>query len=335
MIIQVSGFEFSRPMITQAGNLFTTLFIAIGSQTTVIFPLPNAKVSAETLVQILQHNTADVAIGSPNVIEQLARSPDMRQIVFGKIHALGYSGGDISRNAGDTLATDATLFNIYGSTETGVTPTIRSKQRLDVHDWKRVEQHPNSGFEFRRLADNEYEEVIVRNSIEDEEQPVFKVFPDLKEWPTKDIFTPNPVNPGTWIYGRRTDDLLIFSDGTSFNPLEFEQQISGHPEFKAALMFGTRRPQAALLIELEDPRGPSEDGHSETMERLWPIIAEANGMCTAQSVIQKSHILFTQAENPLPRAGKETVQRARAFQMYEAGLGSLYLLFLHMSKAEL
>ena len=94
---------------------------------------------------------------------------------------------------------------------------------------------------------------------------------------------------------------------TSFKPLEFKQQISGHPEIKAALMDGTRRPQAALLIELEDPRGPYEDGHSETMERLWLTIAEANGTCTAQSVTQKSHILFTQAETPLPMAGKETV----------------------------
>ncbi len=312
-------------MITQAGNLFTTLLIAIGSQTTVIFPLPSAKVSAETLVQILQHNTADVAIGSPNVIEQLARKRDMRQIVFGKIYALGYTGGDISRNAGNILANDATLFNIFASTEIGATPTIRSKQPMDVHDWKCLEPHPISGFAFRHLADNEYEAVVVRNSIEDEEQPIFKLFPDLKEWPTKDIFAPNPINPRSWIYQRRTDDLLVFSDGTSFNPLEFEQQISGHPVIKAALMFGTRRPQAALLIELENPRGPSGDARSETMERLWPIIAEANRMCTAQSVIQKSHILFTQAENPLPRAGKETVQRARAFQMYECELDSLYL----------
>ena len=78
-------------------------------------------------------------------------------------------------------------------------------------------------------------------------------------------------------------------------------------------MFGTRRLQAALLIELEEPQEPSGDGYSETMERLWPNIAEANGMCTAQLVIQKSH------------TGKEKVQRVRAFQMYEAGLGSLYI----------
>ena len=197
MIIQVSGFEFLRLMITQARYSFTTLFIANGSQTAEIFPQPNAKVSAKTLVQILQHDTADVAIGSPNFIEQLTRSRDMQQIVFGTTHTLGYSGGDISRNAGDTLATDAALFNIYGSTETGVTPTIRPKQRVDVHDWKCLEPHPNPGIRLRRLADNEYEVVIVRNSIEDKEQPVFQVFPDLIECPTIDVFTPNPANPGS------------------------------------------------------------------------------------------------------------------------------------------
>lgn len=195
---------------------------------------------------------------------------------------------------------------------------------MDIDDWKCVEPHPNSGFDFRHLANNEYEAVVVRNRIEDEEQPVFKLFPNLREWPAKDVFTPDPVNPRSWIYRSRTDDLLVFSDGTTFNPLEFEQQISGHPEIKAALMFGTHRPQAALLIELETPQGLSGDARSDTVERLWPTIAEANEMCTAQSVIQKSHLIFTQAENPLPRAGKGTVQRARAFQMYEAGLELLY-----------
>lgn len=266
-----------------------------------------------------------MAVGSPNVIEQLARNLDMRQIVFRKIRALGYAGGDISRSAGDILAKEATLFSVYASTENGVTPTIRPKKPMEVDDWKCIEPHPNAGFHFRHLANSEYEAIVVRNSIEDEEQPVFKLFPNLREWPTKDIFTPNPLNPRSWIYRSRTDDLLVFSDGTTFNPLDFEQQISGHPEIKAALMFGTRRPQAALLMELENPQGLSGDAHSELMERLWPTIAEANKMCTAQSVIQKSHILLTQAENPLPRAGKGTVQRARAFQMYEAALGSLYL----------
>ena len=139
---------------------------------------------------------------------------------------------------------------------------------MDIDDWKCVEPHPNSGFEFRHLANNEYEAVVVRNRIEDEEQPVFKLFPNLREWPAKDVFTPDPVNPRSWIDRSRTDDLLVFSDGTTFNPLEFEQQISGHPEIKAALMFGTRRPQAALLIELETPQGLSGDARSDTVERL-------------------------------------------------------------------
>ena len=143
-------------MITQPESLFTPLLIAIGSQTTVISPLPYAKVSAETLVQILQHNTSDVATGSPNVIEELARSPNMRRIVFGKIHALGYGGGDITRNAGDIGAKDVTLCSTYACTENGVTPTIRSKYRMDVSDWKCVQPHLNSGSRFRPLANNEY-----------------------------------------------------------------------------------------------------------------------------------------------------------------------------------
>lgn len=307
-----------------AGNLFGTLLVAIGSQTTVVYPLPNAVLNAETLVNVVQHNSLDVAVASPHVIEQLATDSTMQYIVCKNVKALGYAGGDISQAAGNRLADDVILFSSYASTENGVTPTIRPRSSSNIKNWKRWQPHPESGTEFRHLANDEYEAVIIRKTTE-EEQPAFKVFPHLREWSTKDVFTPDPLEPGVWIYRSRVDDMIVFADGTTFNPLEFEQQISGHPEVQAALMFGTQRPQAALLIELQSPEALSGSTRMETLERLWESVAQANKVCTAQSRVLKSHILFTQPEKPLPRAGKGTVQRVPALRLYQNELDSLYV----------
>lgn len=136
---------------------------------------------------MLQHTIVDVAVVSSIIIEQLATDTSMRKSISQKINALGYAGGDISQNAGDKLAQDTMLFSSYASTENGITPTIRPSRPSDVKNWKRWEPHPESGTEFRSLASGEYEAVIVRNVDKEEEQPVFKVFPDLKEWSTKDV----------------------------------------------------------------------------------------------------------------------------------------------------
>ncbi|CAD6448561.1 d4ba22f5-ae54-4ba4-bf33-4d655615b5dd [Sclerotinia trifoliorum] len=47
-----------------------------------------------------------------------------------------------------------------------------------------------------------YETVIVRNSDPGFEQPVFEIYPDLKEYSTKDLFPPHPnlTKGSLWAY---------------------------------------------------------------------------------------------------------------------------------------
>ena len=276
------------------------------------------------MMNVLQHTSVDVAVVPSIVIEQLAVDPNMRQLVSKKIKALGYAGSDISQAAADTLAEDTNLFSSYASTEIGIIPTIRPSLPSSAKNRKRLIPHPESGVEFRQLSNNEYEAIIVRSAVQEDEQPVFKVFPYLQKWSTRDIFTPDPAEPGSWIYHSRVDERIVFLDGTSFNPLQFEQQISGHLGIQAALMFGTRRPQAGLLIESRSPQALSGTSRSEIVELVWPCIAKANNLCTAQSTILKTHVVFASPEKPLPRADNGAVQRVLALQLYESEIDSLY-----------
>ena len=300
------------------------LFVTIANQTTSIYPLPNATLSAETLIDILKHVDADAAVVSPVVAQQIATDPAKLAFVFQTIHTLGFCGGGISQATGDTLARHGNIFPLYASTENGITPTFRSSAASAMDSWACIQFHPRAGYEFRHLLDNDYEAVIIRNTLADEEQPVFKVFPHLKEYSTKDLFTPHPKTPDGWVYRSRADDIITFADGTTFNPLEFEQLVSGHPDVRAALMLGNQRSQACLLIEPDLPQDLRVADISTAVDPIWLLIDKANKLCTKQAIIQGTHILFTQPEKPLPRAGKGTVQRALAMRLYAETLEALY-----------
>ena len=311
-------------MIFQAGNLFGNLFTSIANQTIAIYPLSNSGLGVDTLINVLDHVQVDVVVGSPVIAEGLASNSTLLNSVSSRIAALGYAGGDISRATGNTIAKLLKLFSVYAQTENGINATIRPIGAWGEWDWRSIHLHPQAGYEFRRRNEEEYELVIVRNSDSEKEQPVFKVFPLIQEWPTKDLFTPDPCGSGAWIYRSRTDDNLTFNDGTTFNPLLFEQHVNGHPDVRDVLMLGSRRPQAALLVELKIPEVSSGSKRTEMIDRIWPLIAEANVHCTTQSTIDQSHIFFALPDKPIPRAGKGTVQREPAAKLYSDELAGLY-----------
>lgn len=298
--------------------------VAIANQTTVIYPVPDAALSVQTFIDVLKHTSPDVAIVSPIVAEHLGSDPAMLDLVYKTIDTLCYAGGDISQIAGDSLARCGRLSSIYASMESGLNPKIRPDGAWTVTDWKRHQFHPKSGFEFRHVSENDYEAFIVRNPIPEEEQPIFKTFPHLQEWSTGDLFSPDPVNPGSWTYRGRADDRINFIDGTTFNLLPFEHLVNGHPDVKAALTFGSQKPQAALLVELERPKDFSDAERVKSIERLWPVIWKENESCSKNARIEKSHVVFTRPEKPLPRAGKGTVQRRPALLLYAEEVEALY-----------
>ena len=275
--------------------------------------------SADTLVDILTQVDADIAIVTPIVAQQIATDPVKLDFVFSKLSALGFAGGNLSKATGDTLARRGDLFPVFGATENGTSLTLRDPAAPAVDTWACMDFHPKAGYQFRYVGDGCYEAEVIRNTLAEEEQPVFKVFPELQKWSTKDLFTPHPTTSGAWVYKSRADNIIVFADGTSFNPLEYEQLISGHASVRTALLLGTQRPQACLLVELVE-----EKDASNALESLWPLILQANERCTKQSVIMEPFVLFTKAEKPLPRGFKGTVQRSVAMKLYADELDKLF-----------
>ncbi|KAI9842652.1 MAG: putative NRPS-like protein biosynthetic cluster [Sclerophora amabilis] len=308
----------------QGGNIFASLFDSIANQTAIIYPLAYALPSAQSMVEGLRHTKADTAFLGPPMMEDIGKSPEMLDFIADNLDIIFYGGGDISQAAGDAITSRVKLYNSNGSTEMGSYPAIRPEGEWPVENWKGIMPHPVSGLEFRHQYEDIYEAWMVRNPEPEAEQPVFKVFPNVHEYQTNDLFSPHPSQEGLWTYRGRSDDVIVFATAHKTNPLLMEQHVSNHPEVRAALMAGTGRSHAALLIELTADEVPSVTERGEIIDRLWPSIEEANLSYQNDAKISKSRILFAHPQKPMQRAGKGTVQRGPTMADYAKELDALY-----------
>ncbi|KAH8661698.1 male sterility protein-domain-containing protein [Tricladium varicosporioides] len=153
---------------------------------------------------------------------------------------------------------------------------------------------------------------------------MFKLFPHLQVYNTRDLYTPHPSKPDLWIYRGRSDDIIVFLTGEKTNPTSFKHHLATHPDIKAALVVGTRRFQASLLIELVMEKELSPSGRAAIIEKLWPTIHEANQVCPAHANVAKTHVLLIDPKKPMARAGKGTIQRQSTIALYADELDTLY-----------
>jgi len=300
------------------------VFQAIANQSTIVTPLAGAMPSAQLIVDGLKYAKADALILAPPFLEQTAVNEENLSFIGHTVDTVIYGGGGISQKSGDALASRVKLLNSHAATEIGSYPLLRPAGKFPYEDWKFIFPHPAAGLVFRPSIHGLFESVIIRHSEPEDEQPVFKVFPHLAEYPTKDLWEPYPTKPNLWTHKGRVDDTIVFKPGYMCDPTIMEQQVLQHPEVKAVLMAGTGRSQPALLIEGGSQKRLSRAEEQELLEQLWPIIEEANKAYKLGARVSRSHIVFTRLQQPIRRTGKGTVQRASTLEMYKDTLDELY-----------
>ena len=300
--------------------MYASLFAPLYHQTTIIFPLSGAIPSARLLAEGLRHTRADIALLVPPMVEEACKDPELLDFLTANLDSVAYGGGDIPQAYGDAVFSRAkNFFSLIGTTEAGLFPAL-----MTGADWKYFKFSEKGGMEFRHHSDNLYEAYIVRRQDPEEEQPIFKLFPHLTEYPTGDLYTPHPTKASLWSYHGRADDVIVFLTGEKTNPVTMEHHISTHPEVRAVLVAGALRSQAALLVELMNDKPLPASERAEVIERLWPTIQEANSECPAHAKIAKSHILIVSPDKLMLRAGKFTIQRYPTLQLYSKELDALY-----------
>lgn len=300
------------------------MFDGIANQSVAVLPLAGAMPSAQIIVDGLKRAQADAILIAPPFLEQIAKSPEILEFITSNVETVTYGGGDVSQWSGDALASKVKLFNFNGSTETAIFPLLRPSGDYPSEDWKYMHPHPAAGLEFRPSTDGLFEAVIIRNTTYEDEQRVFKIFPHLKEYPTKDLWAPHPSKTGLWTYHGRADDTFNTKSGYLCDPIPMEHNVSKHPEVRAILMVGNGRFQPALIIERVDDQPMSPAAEQKLNAELWPLIQEANQKYKWGARVSKSHILYTTPQQPMRRAGKGTVQRGPTLELYKDALDALY-----------
>ena len=309
----------------QAGIVFFGLFNAISNQTIIIKLLTDIPYSAQQVVECLQHVTADTILFSAPLMEEVAKDSQALEFISSRLKTITYGTADVSRWVGDAFACKAKVFNTIGATETGIFPLIRPVGPYPSKDWKYYRPHPIAGLDFRPSKNGLHEAFIVKNAQFEDEQPVFKVFPHLLEYSTKDLFVPHPATPGLWEYYGRADDVVSLRNGTLCSPVVMEQHVSNLPGIRTALMAGTGRLQTSLLIEAENNQVDSGSAEEELIERIWPAVDEINQTLPKDVRVLKSHILVMDPQKGAKRSWKGTVQRNQTLDLYQEALDALYI----------
>ena len=88
-------------------------------------------------------------------------------------------------------------------------------------------------------------------------------------------------------------------------------------------MTGTHRLRPALIVQLRDPE-VDEERRRQIREEVWEIVYRMNAELPIQGRVMKSLIMFTLPGKDFPLAGKATLRRAAAIELYQPELDGLY-----------
>lgn len=224
-----------------------------------------------------------------------------------------------------------------GVTEGSLFPVVQA----EPDDWNYHQFHPDGGYTFHQRTDELYELFQTRDPKLHLTQAFFQTFPDMNEYPTKDLYSKHPTKAGRWLYRGRTDDVIVLSNGEKVNPLDMEAYIQGHPSVKACVIVRYSRPasndaneifpkvgqgrfQTTALVQLQQPRPTTEQELQALKDELWPSMAAANREAPAHAQLHKDYIFFAADDKPFPLAGKETVLRAMTSKLYESEIEEFY-----------
>lgn len=283
---------------------------------TVTMGPPEKPPSGDILSKAMKSLNIRAAWCPPTVIEQLVALPGGFEQAT-SLDWIMYTGGPLAPAVGDKLSKVTDVCQLYGSTETG--PHI-AMVPLPAN-WNYFEWHPLLENEMDPMGDGTFEMVVRKDSSLDWIRHLSQSYPDLDVWRTNDLFIQSPDNPRLWRFTGRRDDVLVLSNGEKFNPVSMEGVITGHPDVRGALVVGTARFQAALVVE---PAPDVQMPEQEFIDRIWPTVEKANRVGPAHGRIFRSKVVVAIPDKPFLRAGKGTVIRGLTTKLYAEEVDKLY-----------
>ncbi|RDW63569.1 hypothetical protein BP6252_11114 [Coleophoma cylindrospora] len=279
--------------------------------------------NAALVDEMLEVVDANICFLPPSIINELARSASSRAKLE-KLEVLGFGGGPLSRQAGNSLCHSTYILNAMGSTELCALPAYKTAPE----DWQYLHYSPHhKGIEFRPVGDGLYEMVIVRHPSTDPYHAAWYSFPDKKEHSTSDLFTKHPSKPNHWLYAGRAEDLIVLSNGKTLNPTSMEATISEHLSVQGVLVIGQGQSTSAAIIELRESAAATintAEARAQVIDELWLYIAKANKDTPSHAQLARDKVVLSTPGKLFLRAGKGTIQRPATRKAYSDEIEQLY-----------
>ncbi|CAL3963137.1 unnamed protein product [Diplocarpon coronariae] len=306
-----------------AAGIIVGLLMPLWYEVATVWAPSNRPLSTVLVEEVLGATQVDVLFSAPSILEDMIQSPESFEKLK-KLYAVGFGGAPLDPKLGDQLCKYTKILNMLGSTESCSSPLYDT----DPEDWAYFHFSPgHQGIEFRPLGDGTYEQVYTRHPTTDDYLATWSTFPEKNEYAPHDLYVKHPTKANLWKYIGRIDDLIVLSNGEKFNSADLEGFLSHHPKVRGALIVGQSRFCPGAIVELDSAFAASlspEEKARFLEDELWPYVQEANERAPAHGQLSLDKIILASPDKPFPRAGKGTVQKAAAAQLYAPEIEKLY-----------
>lgn len=298
-------------------HIFAIYFIALittSSDIVIVLGPSTGPPSAQVTDAILRHAQPDSGIFPPFLIESVARQPETWER-FKKMKLVIFGGAPLDPVVGNELAKSTKLWNGIGSTEAGGYPTLA----VDPEDWQYFHFHPANGATFEKQGDLDiYELVLQKNPATNQAHCMFRTFPDVQTYRTKDLWIPHPTKPDLWKYSGRTDDLVLLTGEIKLYAQGIEEAVQQHPAVNGVLVGGDCRIEPFMLVELID----SVANNKAMLDDIWNHVEAVNQKNAESARIRRDLTVFATA--PFVRTAKDSIDRRGTFSAYQEAVDALY-----------
>lgn len=284
--------------------------------------------TAPLISQIIQYGAVEAAILPPSLLEDICANPSSLALIRSQLKYVYFGGAPLPKAIGALISPYVRLMPAIGSTEAGGYFVKVRTDDTSPDDWRYYSFRSGMGCVFEPRTKTGLHELVFRRQPEYERwQQVFHVYPNIDEFPTKDLWAKHPTREGLWEYAGRTDDLVILSHGEDLHASKMESAIEEHTDVKAALIGGEGRKKPFLILELTSSASRAEEGSEapdSVIDALWPAVEMANKLCSEYVQLSKPLTMLTSPSRPFVRTAKDTVARRDSFSLYEDEISALY-----------
>ncbi|KIW89507.1 uncharacterized protein Z519_09663 [Cladophialophora bantiana CBS 173.52] len=306
------------------------LYRAIFKRSTIYFMNARLPLTSTNLISVMEAVRPAIIFTVPYALGLLAETErGIRAMQSCEI--VSSAGSQIPDELGNKLVGRGIhLISHWGSTETGA--LMDSMRPKEDKDWSYMSIFPSAKpFVLMRPLGARSYELVALDGLKSKTASNSADPPN--SFSTRDMFEAHPTKPNRWKYTGRLDDRVTLTNGEKVLPSVTEGRFRQHPLIREAVVFGIGRALPGVLLFRSTLAASMSD--EEFVEKLWPLIEEANSKVESFACISKEMIVPLGVEVDYPQTDKGTIIRPQVYNVFESIIDDKYQRLNHGTEGAL